>query len=529
MTKVLAMNEKKVNGLRISAVTIVKNEEQNIGRWLQSVKHYADEIIVVDTGSTDNTVAIAEAAGAKVAYFTWINDFAAAKNFALEHTTGQWIAFFDADEYYSDEDAKKVRPLLERINPRLRTVGVMQKLLNIDRDRHDRLISITYQLRLFRRLPDVKYQGKIHEGLTGIKEKRREIFMDEELRILHTGYSTSLNRQKITRNLEILRAEIARRGHQPGDDDYLSDCYYGLGDYEKAIEYAKKHIASGNMIAGDETSTHINLITSRYLLEQPAAALLEEAKEAIRLFPYTASFHFLLGVSYFREKDYLSAAAWFDEGFAVYSKSQDRSELAPAARLTGANTGENYLPISYFQRGMIYDLQGNPQKARKFITASLKAYPYNQEYLFNLLRLLAKSLPPAGIIKELTGLYSAGDEAMICQTLMPLLNRYPPLAEVYARFAAAAGSPVASPLLKIARGEFTAVSKTAAAELNIACCYGIAAALKLGNPRSSSPIVLYAPEPLKQVWWYLDRGEPIPAKAFTSPYIKKLTDILRLP
>lgn len=248
------MNDKPVNGLRISAVTIVKNEEQNIGRWLQSVKHYADEIIVVDTGSTDNTVALAEAAEARVSHFPWINDFAAAKNFALEQTTGQWIAFFDADEYYSDEDAKKVRPLLERINPRLRTVGVMQKLLNIDRDHHDRLISVTYQLRLFRRLPDVKYRGKVHEGLVGLKEKNRNLFMDEELRILHTGYSSSLNRQKTARNLEILQAEIPRRGHRPGDDYYLSDCYYGLGDYEKTIEYAKKHIASGDMIAGDETS-----------------------------------------------------------------------------------------------------------------------------------------------------------------------------------------------------------------------------------------------------------------------------------
>lgn len=522
------MNDKPVNGLRISAVTIVKNEEQNIGRWLQSVKHYADEIIVVDTGSTDNTVAIAEAAGARVSHFPWINDFAAAKNFALEQTTGQWIAFFDADEYYSDEDAKKVRPLLERINPRLRTVGVMQKLLNIDRDRHDRLISVTYQLRLFRRLPDVKYRGKVHEGLVGLKEKNRNLFMDEELRILHTGYSSSINRQKTARNLEILLAEIPRRGHRPGDDYYLSDCYYGLGDYEKTIEYAKKHIASGDMIAGDETSPHKNLITSRYMLEQPTSALLEEAREAIRRFPYTAVFHFLVGISYFREKDYLAAAKWFDEGFQVYADSQKGSVSDPIARVTGANTGENYLPIACFQRGLIYSYQGNPQKAVELISTSLKEYPYNQEYLSGLLRLLAKVLPAEDIIRELEGLYSAGDEAMICQTISPLLNRCPVLAEVYAYFMGIAGSPAGSPLLKIAKGEFTAAAKAAAEELNTACCFGIAAALKQGTPRNSAPISLYAPEALKQAWWYLDRGEPIPAKAFTSPYVKKLTDILRL-
>lgn len=521
------MNDNPANGIRISAVTIVKNEEQNIGRWLQSVKHYADEIIVVDTGSTDNTVALAKAAGARVAYFPWINDFAAAKNFALEQTTGQWIAFFDADEYYSDEDAKKVRPLLERINPRLRTVGVMQKLLNIDRDRHGRLISVTHQLRLFRRLPDVKYRGRVHEGLVGLKEKRRDIFLDEELRILHTGYSSSLNRQKTARNLEILLAEIPRRGPRPGDDYYLSDCYYGIGDYEKTIEHAKKHIASGDMIAGDETSPHRNLISSRYMLEQPTSALLEDAREAIRRFPGTAVFHFLVGVSYFREKDYLAAAAWFDEGFQVCAESQNRPEADPIARVTGANTGENYLPIACFQRGLIYDYQGNRQKAGELISASLKEYPYNQEYLSCLLSLLAKSLPAEDIIKELEALYSAGDEPLICQALSPLLNRCPVLAEVYTHFAVIAGLPAGSPLLKIAKGEFAAAAKTAAAELNTACCFGIAAALKQGTPRNRAPISLYAPEALKQAWWYLDRGEPIPAKAFTSPYVKKLTDILR--
>ncbi len=521
------MSNKYESKLRISAVTIVKNEEKNIGRWLQSVKHYANEIIVVDTGSTDNTVSIAEAGGARVEYFQWINDFAAAKNYALEKATGQWIAFFDADEYYSDDDAKKVRPLLERLNPRLRTIGVMQKLLNIDQDKHNHLISITYQLRLFRRLPDIKYQGKIHEGLTGIKEKHRDIFMDEELRILHTGYSSAINKQKTKRNLEILLEEIADRGHKPGDDHYLSDCYYGLGNYEKAIEHAKKHIASGDMIAGDETSTHINLLTSRYILGQPSSCLFAEAAQAIKKFPYTASFHFLLGVSYFRERDYLSAAKWFDDGFRVYSTAGDDTSIDPAAKVTGANTGENFLPISYFQRGLIYEIEGNPIKALEYITASLKEYPYNSEYLSELLRLISKKHTSTVIIEKLAELYSTGDEAIICQSLQPIINRYQVLTEVYSHFAATAGYPTDSPLLSLAKGEYAVTTQTAVKELNAACCFGITAALKSGSPQNTSPISLYATEPLKQAWWHLDRGEPIPAKLFASPGVKELAEMAR--
>ena len=86
---------------KISACVIVKNEEKNLPRWLDSVKRIAEEIVVVDTGSADATVTIAKAAGAKVYHFAWIDDFAAAKNFALEKATGAWVVFPDADEYFS--------------------------------------------------------------------------------------------------------------------------------------------------------------------------------------------------------------------------------------------------------------------------------------------------------------------------------------------------------------------------------------------------------------------------------------------
>ena len=99
--------------MKISACVITKNEEKNIGKWLQEMSAIADEMIVVDTGSTDNTVNMAKRAGAKVYHFKWINDFAAAKNHAIEQATGDWILFLDADEYFSDETKHNVRNLLK--------------------------------------------------------------------------------------------------------------------------------------------------------------------------------------------------------------------------------------------------------------------------------------------------------------------------------------------------------------------------------------------------------------------------------
>ena len=83
----------------LSACVIVKNEERNLPTWLKSMQGIADELVVVDTGSDDRTVAIAEAAGARVYHFPWRNDFAAAKNYAMDHAHGKWLLILDADEY----------------------------------------------------------------------------------------------------------------------------------------------------------------------------------------------------------------------------------------------------------------------------------------------------------------------------------------------------------------------------------------------------------------------------------------------
>ena len=93
---------------------IVKNEELNLAKCLMSVKPVADEIIVVDTGSTDKTKAIASALGAKVFDFPWTNDFSEARNYSLSKASGDWILVLDADEMVSPLDHDKLKKLINR-------------------------------------------------------------------------------------------------------------------------------------------------------------------------------------------------------------------------------------------------------------------------------------------------------------------------------------------------------------------------------------------------------------------------------
>ena len=90
---------------RISQCMIVKNEERNIERALSWGKAVIWEQIVVDTGSTDRTVELAKKMGAKVFFLEWPEDFAAAKNYAIDRAEGEWIVFLDADEHMTEKDA----------------------------------------------------------------------------------------------------------------------------------------------------------------------------------------------------------------------------------------------------------------------------------------------------------------------------------------------------------------------------------------------------------------------------------------
>ena len=105
------------SGVRISQCMIVKDEENNIKKALSWGKGIVCEQIVVDTGSRDRTVQIAESMGARVYHYTWTDDFAAAKNYAISKAKGEWIAFLDADETWAPGDEKKLLKILEQLEP----------------------------------------------------------------------------------------------------------------------------------------------------------------------------------------------------------------------------------------------------------------------------------------------------------------------------------------------------------------------------------------------------------------------------
>lgn len=305
--------------LRISQCMIVKNEEKNIEQALSWGKSIMWEQIVVDTGSTDRTVELAEKMGAKVCHFTWNDDFSAAKNFACRQAKGDWIAFLDADEYMDAENVKRLYGLLIKLD---RSHSLCQAIITnwFNVDEAGNVFIGGNQMRIFRNRSGVHYQGRIHEYLVrGKRDLDGSELLDacDELTIYHTGYTRQAldAGQKLERNRRLILMELEER-----PDDYkmmgnLADTYRAGRDYELAIDWYEKAIAALPPV--EEMAGVLDMRTSEnfaFLL-----TLLCETKkgderigktyeEAIHYVPGDADFDYVVGRYYAENGNYTKGA-----------------------------------------------------------------------------------------------------------------------------------------------------------------------------------------------------------------------------
>ena len=234
--------------MRISACYIVKNEENNLPKSLNSLASIVDEIIVVDTGSTDKTVEIASSFGARIYKQIWRDNFALHRNFALQQATGDWIIFLDADEYFVNIEGLDV--YLQRADRYPACEGLLLPLLNINPDTDSgqpELIEKVLSLRVWRNKKNYRFTGCVHEQLYvsesgGNMRPLKTIVAHDKFTLHHTGYRRGVMKEKYERYLEMLLTEMEQNGEQPLTARYLADCYFGLGDYEQAAYYASRAI-----------------------------------------------------------------------------------------------------------------------------------------------------------------------------------------------------------------------------------------------------------------------------------------------
>ncbi|MGE5479531.1 MAG: glycosyltransferase [Chloroflexota bacterium] len=184
---------------------IVKNEEKMLPGCLESVKGFVDEIVIVDTGSTDGTIKIAESYGAKVYRDEWRNDFAAARNESLKRATGEWVLYLDADERLLN--AGLVQGAISRVDDNVGGIVCTIESKHFKLDADPEMHRGGYP-RLFRNLgyPKVEFRGRVHEQISPSFVEKGYVMVDSPLLIEHLGYDRSREEmeQKIKRNYALL-------------------------------------------------------------------------------------------------------------------------------------------------------------------------------------------------------------------------------------------------------------------------------------------------------------------------------------
>lgn len=296
----------------LSVCLIVKNEEKFLGQCLKSIRSVAQQIIVVDTGSTDRTVEIAKEFGAEFYSFAWCDDFAAARNAALEHATCEWILTLDADEELPEAEHEKLRADIRKSD----VIAYRLPLVNRDEEAKGQ----SFVPRLFRNAPGVHYFGRIHEqvfpSLLALSKSWGLPMHFGTAQLLHHGYTKEMvrDRNKIERNLKLLRQAIAEN---PSDANLMMN--FGLelvrsDDLSAGVLKYREAFGLMSAQAADETAPELREV----LLTQFTCQLykIRAHEEIVRVLNsplaknggLTASHHFALGLSQFELKNYSEAA-----------------------------------------------------------------------------------------------------------------------------------------------------------------------------------------------------------------------------
>ena len=300
---------KKHTEVKISVCYIVKNEEKNLPKSIESVKDQVDEIVVVDTGSTDNTMEIAKSYGAKIFESAWNNDFSTPRNIAIDNATGNWIIFLDADEYFTKETKDNIRAIVKHADKNNKE-GLLINLVNIDVDKDNKILDTTYLLRIYKKVDNCHYVGRIHEELqkaNGETFTNISLVPTKFLEIYHTGYSENVNADKAKRNLKMLLAELELTDQPERIYGYIAQCYNGLTDIENAEKYAIMDIEGGRRETTFASSSYRILL---HILAKDPKRIEERIKYVIRAtkdFPETPEFSAELAECYAFQGNYPKA------------------------------------------------------------------------------------------------------------------------------------------------------------------------------------------------------------------------------
>ncbi len=270
----------------LSLCMICRDNAKTIEAALTSIKPFVDEMIVVDTGSKDDTAAIAEQLGAQVFHFPWPDSFSVARNESIRHARGEWIIWMDSDDTISPENGRKLRALVEGAHDPKMLGYIMQVHCPSAGPTGMLHVTAVDHLKLFRNRPDLRFSGRIHEQmLPAIRQAGGEVTWTD-IFVLHSGYdhSPAGQERKIKRDLHLLNLELAEQPTHPFTLFNLGMTYADIGRLPEAIDFLKRSIQHSAPGDSHLRKAYALLVSTLHRHAGPPPAL-EICIGALRLFP----------------------------------------------------------------------------------------------------------------------------------------------------------------------------------------------------------------------------------------------------
>jgi tetratricopeptide (TPR) repeat protein len=363
----VAAQAKPAAGLRLSLCMIVRDEQEMLPRCLSAVAGAVDEIVVVDTGSSDATIEIARSFGALVIEHQWSDSFAEARNVSFDAALGEWLMFLDADEVLASEDV----PLLRSLTGRTWREAFYLRETNHTGELGGGSAVTHNALRVLRNRPEYRFEGRVHEQIA----HRLPTYLPErlevsEVRVEHFGYLSAVRagRNKSVRNIELLSLQQAESSpsaflhYNLGSEHAASgDILTALAELERAWALLEKE----GWLAGQEFLPALasRLVKALRACDRPAEAILR-AEEGLERLP---------GFTDLVLEQALAATA-LGEGDRAIELMRRCIEMGEApgryASCMGAGT---FLPRTYLAE-ILLD-RGDLQEGIELLETCLRAYP----------------------------------------------------------------------------------------------------------------------------------------------------------
>lgn len=368
-------SEKQTLGLCL----IAKDEEKNIANCIESVKKIVDEIVVVDTGSNDKTVHIAENLGAAVYEYPWDDNFSNARNFAIRHAKSAWLLLLDADEQV---DQSGLDTIVAFINT-TEMDGAFFRVRNYIGSYSPQDFTMHNALRLLRNNGKYRYQGAIHEQIVCDNLDYVTRFKTLSVILNHYGYLDNeiAEKQKRERNMPILEQELKENPDDPFILYYLGNEYLALNQVEQALDYYLKSYQNAKKRHMVFAHLYLRMMTSMETLGQTKESL-DLIKEALGVFPLCTDFELVRAAIFFRKRRYTLAIKSLNRCLEM-GVPPDTLEF-----LEGCGTYR-----AAYMLGDIYAMMEDYEASLEWYRATLRYNPNYYSALYNIGFALNKLIP----------------------------------------------------------------------------------------------------------------------------------------